>query len=247
MTKNNLLSKKFEITTSCVDANNVVTSKRLLEIIQDLAVLHANHLGLGWDVMQQDGLVWVVSKIVVENICPIVLGDVVQVDTWPLVPGRFFADREYHLKNQNGTLVAVATARWCVINYTSRSIVNPSVTLKHFEGPYREEKSGASFFDKKVFCDETFDLCYQKDVRWSDLDLNLHVNNTNYCAYALDTLDAKFLRDNYVGKMEITYHSECKFGETLQIYSKFCDGVHNVVGKKQDNVAFTYRATYKKL
>ncbi len=246
--KSKLLSKNYQITTSNVDANNVATSKFLLQTFQDVAVLHANHLGFGWDVLNAEKKLWIVSKMSVVVHFPAMLGDEVVVTTWPSQPNKFFADRHFQVRRSDGTLLVEAISRWCIIDFDTRKMSNPAmVSQKYYQGEYLSDVTGATFSSKKVVVDDTFVLAYQRQVRWTDLDLNRHVNNTNYVDYALDCLDESALDDSYTAAFELTYHNECHFGEKLQLFSNVADGNHKVVGQKDNAVCFTYNATYKKL
>lgn len=246
--KNNLLSKSYHITTSNVDANNVATSKFLLQAFQDAAVLHANHLGFGWDSLHAENKLWVVSKMTVLVHTPVMLGDEVTVTTWPSQPNKFFADRHYQMRRSDGVLLVEATSRWCMIDFDTRKITNPQIVCqKHYDGEYLDAVSSAAFSNKKVVLDNAFDLSYERVVRWSDLDLNHHANNTNYVDYALDCLDEAVLDNTYTAQFELTYHNECRLGDKLQLFSSLMDGNHKVVGQKDGVTCFTYSAIHKKM
>ena len=246
--KKNLLTKTFELTTSNVDANNVATSKFLLQAFQDVATLHADHLGFGWDALNADKKLWVVSKIAVEVLRPVMLGDSVVVSTWPVAPNKFFADRHYQMCLTDGTVLVNAVSRWCVIDFDTRKMANPMLeSQKYYDGEYLEKVSGATFEVKKVVLDDSFELSYTKQVRWTDLDLNHHVNNTNYVDIAVDSLSSNYLLGKYASAFELTYHGECRFGDQVHVYSKLVDGEHKVVGQKNGATCFTYTANYKNL
>lgn len=69
-----------------------------------------------------------------------------------------------------------------------------------------------------------------KTVRRSDLDLNGHVNNTNYATYASDVLSP----EEEILSMEIVFHKELKLGDTLTVYAKRQDNFVTVVGRRED-------------
>ena len=121
------------------------------------------------------------------------------------------------------------------------------VSQKYYDGEYLEQVSGATFTAKKVVLDDTFGLSYTKQVRWTDLDLNQHVNNTNYVDFALDSLPYEDLLGKYASKFELTYHGECRHGDEVQVYSSQTNGEHVVVGQKNGATCFTYTANYKNL
>ena len=248
MTKSNLLSKNYQVSTSNVDANNVATSKFLLQAFQDVATLHADHLGFGWDALNADKKLWVVSKIAVDVVRPVRLHDNVVVSTWPAAPNKFFADRHYQICLEDGTVLVNALSRWVIIDFDTRKMANPMlVSQKYYDGEYLDRSTGVNFASKKVIVDENFAFSYEKVVRWTDLDLNRHVNNANYVDFALDTLDEGCLFGKYTSNFELTYHGESRLGDKIQLFSSNIDGEHKVVGQKEGTNCFTYLANYKNL
>ena len=67
--------------------------------------------------------------------------------------------------------------------------------------------------------------------RYSDTDLNGHVNNTRYADFACDALEMERLGpDRFLSSMQIGYLAECRPGEELLLWTKEQDGTHFVQG-----------------
>ena len=57
-------------------------------------------------------------------------------------------------------------------------------------------------------------------MRYSDTDINGHVNNTRYADFACDALRMdKLSGDYYLAELQIGYLAECRAGEVLNILS----------------------------
>ena len=62
--------------------------------MQDAATQHGEQLGLGWNAMDANGILWVLSKIKVVFDKPVTRKtQEFLLYTWPLAPTRFFAER----------------------------------------------------------------------------------------------------------------------------------------------------------
>ena len=48
-------------------------------------------------------------------------------------------------------------------------------------------------------------------IRFDDLDVNQHVNNANYIAWALETLDYNFKCENAIKSMDVYYKKDIAF------------------------------------
>ena len=64
----------------------------------------------------------------------------------------------------------------------------------------------------------------RRKMRYSDTDINGHVNNTHYADFACDTLELERReRGVFVSSMQLGYTAECRAGEEL-ILKKGCQG-----------------------
>lgn len=241
--KVNYLERQYDITVSHVNAEFTVTKKHIFEMLQDIATDHADMLGFGWHALNSEGKVFVLSKMCVELDGEIRLGDCLTVTTWPTKPNRFFADREFVACNQDGQTVLRATSRWCLLDLNKRSIINPDSISHLYDGPYKEENSSVSAVSEKLNVDQSYTHNYDKVIRWSDLDMNKHVNNTNYPLYAMDCA-SEDLAFCAVKRIELQYHSEAHYGDVLSMYSKEVDKRLMVVGKIGDKVCFTAKISF---
>jgi acyl-ACP thioesterase len=57
----------------------------------------------------------------------------------------------------------------------------------------------------------------QFSVRISDLDLNLHTNNSRYLKWVTDTYDLDFIMNNVPISAEINYLAESRFNDSIAI------------------------------
>jgi acyl-ACP thioesterase len=241
MTKNNFLCRNYTFSISDVDRNKRVTAKHLLEILQDMATQHADALGIGFDALRPLGKVWVLSKIRIDLLKSTMQGDTVSVKTWPLAPNRFYADRAFAASDNVGNGVFTAYSRWCILDNASRLAVDPQFTNELFGGEYLGEVISNNF--AKVNFDDTFTLVYNKTVRFCDLDINNHVNNTNYAVFAVN---ASMQADSVIRSIQMSFHRETHLSESIEVYAKEVDSRTLVVGKVAGELCFTSVLEYAK-
>ena len=72
----------------------------------------------------------------------------------------------------------------------------------------------------KLHCPEELVQVERRPMRYSDSDLNGHVNNTRYADFACDAVEMDRLEeDRFLASMQIGYLAECRPGEQLDIQS----------------------------
>lgn len=221
------------------DADGTLKLHRVAELLQDAASEHARLLGFGWDNLDATGCLWVLSKLKIRFDRPVGRQTKhFELYTWPLKPARFFAERCFVAVDDEGRQLFAATSIWLIIDRNSRRIASADRLADIYKAEFDEAHCDVTADFERIRRDDGYALSYAKSVRRSDLDVNGHVNNTNYINYALDVLDAR----QYVSQIEIVYQKELMEGDTVHIYSKHDGDSVYAVGER-DETCFTAKMT----
>jgi acyl-ACP thioesterase len=206
----------------------------LMQYLQEIAALHAGQLGLGFDKLSEMGGYWVLSNIKIEISRLVGREDEVTLKTWPSGYSRTIATREFVGKDQNGTELFRAGSEWMVINKNTNRLKNL------FKLDLNLPKTGT-----KALPDELKRLEPNEDYRVgavreppvrvprSAIDLNGHVNNTEYVRWGIDALSRTFRLDENIRSVQATYLSEVFEGDELDLLvSSGNNGQFGVLGRK---------------
>ena len=69
-------------------------------------------------------------------------------------------------------------------------------------------------------------------ARYSDIDINGHVNSIRYIEHVMNLFSLDYLREHPLRRFEIAYVTESYFGDTLDIYIDSKNNEHQVEIKK---------------
>ena len=233
------LTKQCQLFESDFEMNGQVKPLRIMQFLQDLAVDHAEILGVGWNVFDQNGILWVLSKVKIVFNKPVTRENSnFTLYTWPIAPNKFFAERCFVAVDEKGEQLFSATSLWMIISREQRKIVSAETMNDFFGGEYDQIHSDASSVFTRIRKDDSFEFCYEKKIRRSDLDKNGHVNNTNYVTYALDVLPPQAK----ICSLEVVYNKELKYGDNVQIFYKMNGNDVFVVGEHGET---NFTATFK--
>ncbi len=239
------LEKEFvvEMSLDKADFNKKITVKYIMELLQKIATEHADEHGFGYKVLSVQKKAWVLNKIKLKFNKSIKIGDKITFKTWPLAPKHYTADRDFEGYDENGEKVFKATSVWNLIDLEKRCLCSTEC-IKNLKVEYHDKRAFKSAEFNRFKCDDSFNLEYSKSIRISDLDLNNHVNNTNYLNYALDCL-TKTAYAQGIKQVEIRYSEELRFKDIIELYYKTQENKHYVVGKKStgETVFFVYVET----
>lgn len=212
MNENYIYKEKYYVKSSEVDACQDLRPSSLLKILQDLATEGSKILDAGPDKTLDKGYLWVFSKLVISIERMPKYQETINLSTYPNEMMHFIYPRTYLFKDLNDNLLIKATSIWCLIDANTRKILLPSETGIGVASPIKADP--ISRIEKKEV-----ELKESRTVKYTDIDLNKHLNNTKYLDYICDLYDSSFFDINHIEKITIAFHSEVKEGETIDIYA----------------------------
>ena len=224
------------LTLSQCDRYGRLKHSELLVLLSDAATEDYNRRGLPYGVLAESGVVFLASKIAIRFFADIKGDSIITIKTWESsISGARF-NRFYEIDDEDGNALAQAKAVWLAVNPNTRKILRPSAY------PYPEL---INLCDKEVDCMECgkvklpenpIDLGSRKTL-FNDIDVNGHVNNTRYIAFAEDCLPSKF-ETQYISDIRINFVNEAKLGDTMHFIGGYVEEERRVavIGKNDEGV-----------
>jgi len=208
---NSIWKESFPVRSFDVGIANLLKVQTIFQFFQEAAGNHATHLGVGYDALRSLGLFWVLSRVKVEITRLPHWGDEITLTTWPKGVDRLFALRDFRMSTGDGTALARGTSCWLLVDSEKMrprrlDSIDRSFPLNDREHALRETLD-------KIPVPPGLAPAYERKVMRSDLDVNNHVNNTEYARWITDALgdgEGASLR-----ALQINYLEEAKLGETL--------------------------------
>ncbi|MCD6200857.1 MAG: hypothetical protein J7K46_03515 [Bacteroidales bacterium] len=210
--------KSFEIHSYDTDTTTQLSFAGLARYLQDIASFHADKLGLGYDDLLAENKAWVLRQLKIATSGRAFWKDKVTIETWPKVPDRLLAWRDFLVFDEVGNPIAKATSAWLLIDVKKRRPLRMEPGM--FE-KYNFRKQNV--FDEKpgsLPSAEPGEKIYETTVRFSKLDLNDHVNNAEFIAWVTDAYYMDYPHDSYPENFEIRYDHEIFMGDRIGIFKK---------------------------
>ncbi|PZX55978.1 acyl-ACP thioesterase [Algoriphagus ratkowskyi] len=203
--------KDFEVRSYQVDPDGKLSLTALSNLFQEIAWRHADSADFGRN-LQEQHLSWIMARMDIkcENLPS--WGDSIKVYTAGRGQDKLFAFREFLVTDFQGVVLAHAMSSWVLMNVQSKRILRPEKVLSaELFNP--EEKP--AWQPEKIKCEGELLKSEKLKVRYSDLDLNNHVNNTSYVRWV-----ENILRENGCDtpRFLINYLAECVKEDELDIH-----------------------------
>ena len=235
-----MFDKKFHIGSNDVDQFLELKLSSFFKMMQDVSTEHAEVLGIGKSNTIDKGLFWVITRIELEILrAPKYLEEVV-LKTYPGDDLRFIFPRYFLMEDNKGNPLIRASSTWMVLNRETHNVcLNP---FNGFKAPI-EHYEGELHLPQKVKVGEA-SLIEKRKVRYSDIDLNGHLNNTKYIDYIIDLHDSDFYKENRISHFLINYEKELKDNDELSLYSDSNNPEY--IKGEVDKIAFEVNIDYQK-
>lgn len=212
-----LYSKNYKVEVNHVDFKGNLKLSSLFTYFQDIAGLHAENLGMGRKVLYEEyGVIWVLVRMRADIVKYPKWKDIITVETWPQEPSRIGFDRDFFVKDDEGNILAKAVSTWVVIDLESRKLKKTKSVYTGY--PPVIEKRAIDCKLGNLKSKGQLEMDYKRTVRYSDIDINEHLNNTKYLDFIADSFSLEEHNKYSIKSIEISYSNEALPGETITIY-----------------------------
>jgi acyl-ACP thioesterase len=203
--------KEFTIPYYDTDSGGLLRSEAILAYMAETSSWHSDSLGVGHKLLNSKGYGWMLNRWEAEFIGYPKAKDNVVIETWTSSFDRFYATREFTMKNAEGKILAKAATQWIFLDMNKKKPVRIPLEIQerysfvdenHFEG-YTQLKSFESSDGSLI------------TVRRSDIDTNQHVNNIRYVEWMQEGIPDKIIDNKRISKLAANYRKEVLPGDTV--------------------------------
>ena len=167
------------------------------------------------------------------------------VHTWVADVNKLFTERYFAFFDESGKSLGYAKTIWASIDLETRRPTNvleleglSDYITKDVECPIEGLKKILPIKDEAVF--DAF------DVKYSDIDINKHLNSMKYIEHFVDVFTLDDYKESEIKRFEINYIAEAVYGDHLDFVKKEEDAkVYVVEMKKEDRAVSSARVTWK--
>lgn len=185
----------------------------LMTRIIEVATLHANSWGVGYERLIRDNQVWVLSRVAIEMTEYPKVNTNYKLTTWIEDYNRHFSQRNMRIDDENGKPLGYVRTIWMVIDMNTRASVDIEKlgyireNVSDIPCPI-EPQSRLRPIEQGHAVDYTFG--------YMDCDFNRHVNTVRYLSLLMNMFDMDCYDHYFIRRMELSFIRETHYGETAQ-------------------------------
>jgi acyl-ACP thioesterase len=236
LSKENILTNTYTIRSYEVDAGGRLSIPAIFNLLQDAASNHAFKLGVAVSQLLANNYTWVLSRIALKMTAYPVWRDTIQIATWPSGIQRIFALRDFDIRHENRTIGSCVSA-WIIIDAAHRKPIRPTSFVEQLNPLEKEHVLDHPLGKLPRFRGSEFEHRFR--VRYSDLDINQHVNNVSYIEWVLENIQSIEKNQRCLAELEINFLGEAFLGDEVIAGCRAMDSqgteyAHNIV-RETDN------------
>jgi acyl-ACP thioesterase len=231
-----------------VDFTGHLTIGVLGNQLLNAAGFHSHDRGFGIDRLNQEQHTWVLSRLALEMTDLPMQYEPYTIETWVENVYRLFTDRNFAVLNKDGKPVAYGRSVWAMINTETRKPVDLMAIHNGDIAGYICDKECPIEKPSRIKVSSQVPEAVLP-VKYSDMDINGHVNSIRYIEHILDLFPLDTFKEKRVKRFEMAYVAETMATDTMAYYiDKVDDDNFDVeVRKNQAEVVCRSKVIFDKL
>lgn len=205
----------FKVEPFHADFMGRLTLGTLGNYLLNSAGFHAGERGFGINSLNERHYTWVLSRLALEMSRYPRRDETFRVRTWVENVYRLFTDRNFELVDERGGVMGYARSVWAMIDLDTR---RPADLLAMHEGhitDYVTDRPCPIDKPSRLKLAPGLEPTRSLTARYSDIDINGHVNSVKYIEHILDLFPLERFERQRVGRFEIAYVAEARYGDRL--------------------------------
>ena len=203
---------KMKIPFDMADMNGHIKLPDVILLSLQVSGMQSIELGVSDKTILEDyNLVWIITDYDIEVVRLPRFAEEITIETEALSYNRLFCYRRFTIYDESGQELIHMMVTFVLMDRDSRKVhaVEPEIV-----SPYQSD------FDKKLIRGPKYDSLNEpiiKDyhVRFYDLDMNGHVNNSKYLDWIFEVMGADFLTQYIPKKINLKYVKEVRPGGVI--------------------------------
>lgn len=208
----------------------------LLGFLQESGSEAAASIGLSHkEMLEKYHGFWMLVRIWVELEKPICWDDTITIRTWHRQSKGATSYRDFDLY-RGGEYIGQAVSAWVLADVESHKLLRLDKVREFAENG--GEGLGKTKTLSHIKLPVELEQVETRRLRYSEQDINGHINNTRYADYACDALCMETMgKESFIRSMQVGFLAECRAGDELTLSVGSQDGLDYVRGYGSDGKA----------
>ena len=204
----------FRVQPQDVDFQYKITMSAMANILLTTAGFNADDNGFGIRFLNEMECTWVLTRFAVEmDRFPEQYEDI-SVETWIEDVGRASTTRNFCIRDSKNEIIGNACSIWVMLDLNTRRAKD----LMALDGIHKFASGEVGLISKPIKLDAVEGEDYDGfKVKYSDIDINAHVNTISYVEWISDCFSLNCYRKCSVKRFEFNFMNEMLYDDFVEI------------------------------
>lgn len=207
---------EFTIDAYLTDFRGKATLPMIGGFMLQVATKHAEERGFGYSTMTSLQRAWVLSRMAIEIFEYPKNDTEMVIKTWVASVNKLFTERYFAFEDENGKVIGYAKSLWASIDLKTRKPTNV-LEIGNLSDYVAEVGNPIKGLTKIPVLKDNYEHASDFIVKYSDVDINKHLNSMKYIEHIVDVFDIGMFREKEIRRIEINYILEGHYGTKLDI------------------------------
>lgn len=209
--------KPFEVYTHLGDRFCRLSLPAIAQLFQEIAELHSNDVGCGYNDLVVNNKVWVLSKVCYRVVARLPkLYDPIRLRTWSQGSDGLIATRDFQILSPMNEVLIAGTSHWVIMDLTKRRVCRCTEEIKHYQ---THPEAALAISPTKIKMPTNLEIVHAFTVPFSSIDRAQHVNNAEYLRW-FENLIPLSVMERGVKAVDINYLAETRPDASVTIRCK---------------------------
>lgn len=220
--------ENYRVSAQDTDLNRIASASALMRFMQDTANYHMEGMGPSYDELFDSGRAFILSRFAMVCHAPLFSHDPIAAETWA-APSRGAAFNRCYRILRKDEVVAEAVSVWALVDTKSGALLRvEECGIDYGEDLPLEITEPLRF---RIPADAGMVPAGLHEVRYSDADVNRHMNNTKYP----DVLSAFLpMEGKRIRSLALSFVSEAPLGQSVSVELGTCSDAYYFRTLRQD-------------
>ena len=213
-----IYKKELMVSATQVDCFGRLTPSMAMRMVHGVAGEHSDLLGTDYASLAEKRMFWAVIRHRIKFYRLPRTGERITLETWPLPTTRVAFPRATVAYDEQGQVLFQSMALWILMDLDTRAMILPKKSGIELTGTLRgtELPAPTSLLPHPLTQSRRRQVCY------TDLDRNRHMNNCRYLDWIDDLLESGFHESHTPVDMTLCYLNEAREGQVLELTWELC-------------------------
>lgn len=206
----------YKVEPEHIDFQKNISPVVLTDMIVNAAGKDAEQNNFGLMGLHHKNRSWVVSRISMELDYIPTVGDELTIETWVKDVGTIFTTRNFRLSNSKERIIGYASLSWAILDLETRKSI-PLTKEPELANHIVDEEIPMQSAQRVPDIEEG-EIANTFEVKYSDIDLNVHTNVLKYIQCICDCFSLEFYSKRILKSVDINFLKELEYGDKGNVY-----------------------------